>query len=105
MIGTSRTHERWETAPLSKRQRDSTAACGIVQFRSDRVAGAHPGIVLSDGARRFFLERYEERLAVRVRHPAWEQNLTYRQCMERQAEHLARCILERDDAYRPLMLR
>lgn len=78
---------------------------GLLEPADFLQAGAHPGIVLSDQARRFFLERYEERLAVRVRHPAWEQNLTYRQCIERQAEHLARCILERDEAYRPLMLR
>jgi CRISPR/Cas system-associated endonuclease Cas1 len=60
--------------------------------------------VLSDGARRFYLERYEERLGVRVRHPAWEQNLTYRQCVERQVEHLARCILGREATYRPLLI-
>ncbi len=59
---------------------------------------------LSDDARRFFIAQYEERLTVQVRHPAWQQQLTYRQCLQRQAEHLARCILGRDAAYTPLLI-
>jgi len=60
---------------------------------------------MSDDARRFFFAQYEERLTVRVRHPAWQQHLTYRQCLQRQVEHLARCILGRDAAYTPLLIR
>lgn len=62
-------------------------------------------VVLSDDARRYFIQWYEERLAVKVRHPAWDQDLTYRQCFDRQAEHLARCILDRDAAYEPLLIK
>lgn len=62
------------------------------------------GVVMSDDARRFFITSYEERLETRVRHPTWEQNLTYRQCIERQVEHMARCILGRDAAYQPLLI-
>lgn len=72
----------------------------------DGNTGSRPaGVILSDDARRYFLQWYEERLAVKVRHPAWNQDLTYRQCLDRQAEHLARCILGRDGAYEPLLIR
>ncbi|MBN1877874.1 MAG: CRISPR-associated endonuclease Cas1 [Anaerolineae bacterium] len=64
-----------------------------------------PGVLLSTDARRFFLEQYEERLTTRVRHPTWQQHLTYRQCLQRQVEHLARCILGRDEGYTPLLLK
>jgi CRISP-associated protein Cas1 len=63
------------------------------------------GCVMSDDARRFFFERYEERLLVRVRHPAWDQQLTLRQCIQRQVEHLARCFEGRDEGYTPLTIR
>ena len=70
-----------------------------------RGDGNPGGILMSDDARRFFIERFQERLDVRVRHPAWEQNLTYKQCIERQVEHMARCILGRDPVYQPLLIR
>lgn len=70
-----------------------------------RREDGQPGVVMTDDARRFFIARYEDRLGVKVRHPAWEQNLTYRQCIERQVEHMARCILGRDEAYSPLLIR
>ena len=63
------------------------------------------GILMTDDARRFFLARYEERLLVRVRHPSWNQHLTYRQCIERQVQHMARCIMGKDAAYTPLLIR
>ena len=63
------------------------------------------GMRMTDDARRFFIARYEERLGVHVRHPAADQNLTYRQCIQRQAEHVARCILGQDGAYSPLLIR
>lgn len=62
-------------------------------------------VVMSDDARRFFLARYQERLLVKVRHRRSEQNLTYDQCIERQAQHLARCFLGRDEVYTPLLIR
>ena len=63
-----------------------------------------PGIRMTDDMRRFFLQCYEEQLGVRLRHQALEQDLTYRQCIEQQAEHLARCILGRDGTYVPLQI-
>jgi CRISPR-associated protein Cas1 len=61
-------------------------------------------LLMTDDARRFYLERYEERLSVRVRHPMWDQQLTYRQCIQRQAEHMARCITGQDPLYQPLLI-
>jgi CRISPR-associated protein Cas1 len=69
--------------------------------REDR----RPGVVMTDDARRFLIARYEERLEVKVRHPAWNEHLTFRQCIERQVEHMARCILGRDGTYSPLLIR
>ena len=69
-----------------------------------QTAEGRPRAQMTDDARRFFFARYEERLAVKVRHPAWEQNLTYRQCIERQAQHMARCIQGREAAYQPLLI-
>ncbi len=71
-------------------------------FRQEE--GERPRALMTDDARRFFIQSYEERMGVRVRHPAWEQMLTYRQCIERQVEHLARCILGRDATYDPLLI-
>jgi len=70
-----------------------------------RHSDGRSGIILSADARRFFFKQYEERLATRVRHPAWQQQLTYRQCIQRQVEHLARCILGRDEGYMPLLIK
>ncbi len=70
----------------------------------ERRKDGRRGVLMTDDARRFFIARYEERLGVKVRHPAWEQHLTYRQCIERQVEHMARCILGRDEAYSPLLI-
>ena len=64
---------------------------GLLQpadFRAREEGG--PAVLLTDDARRFLIARYEERLAVKVRHPGWDQQLTYRQCIERQVEHMAR---------------
>jgi CRISPR-associated protein Cas1 len=62
-----------------------------------------PGVWLSGDARRFFIASYEERLAVKVQHPGWGRTFTYRQCLDLQVEHMARCIAGRDAAYQPLL--
>jgi CRISPR-associated protein Cas1 len=71
----------------------------------ERRRGRRKGVIMSDDARRFFFSRYQERMEVQVRHPALDQQLTYRQCIERQVEHVARCIQGRDEAYTPLLVR
>jgi CRISPR-associated protein Cas1 len=80
---------------------------GILQdkilYPSD-FAGSPPRVTMSDDARRFFLLRYQQLLGVRTLHTGSRQKLTYRQCIERQVEHMARCILGRDKAYRPMLL-
>lgn len=67
--------------------------------------GGKAGVVMSDDARRFFIAHYQERLEVKTRHPAQDQQLSYRQCIERQVEHMARCILGRDKTYSPLLIK
>lgn len=61
-----------------------------------------PGPRMSDDLRRLFLALYEEQLAFRTDYPALGQRLAYRDCLDRQTEHLARCILGRDAVYIPL---
>lgn len=62
-------------------------------------------VVMTDDARRFFIGRYQERLMVKVRHPTWQQELTYAQCIQRQVQHMERCLTGRDEAYTPLLIR
>ncbi|MEJ2211783.1 MAG: CRISPR-associated endonuclease Cas1 [Anaerolineae bacterium] len=64
-----------------------------------------PGSLMTDQMRAFFLARYEEQMAVRVGYPALGNQHSYRQLIERQAEHLARCFLGQDEAYVPLEIR
>jgi CRISPR-associated protein Cas1 len=78
---------------------------GALQPSDFQPAEEGPGAVMSDDARRLFLQCYEEQLGVRLRYQALEQNLTYRQIIDRQVEHLARCILGRDKTYVPLLIR
>lgn len=59
---------------------------------------------MTDDMRRFFLQCYDEQLEIKVRYQALGQDLTFRQCIERQAEHLARCILGREPTYIPLQI-
>ena len=61
-------------------------------------------VLLTDDARRLFIASYQAQLAAKVRHPGWRQSLTLRQCIVRQVEHLARCVLGREEEYRPLLL-
>jgi CRISP-associated protein Cas1 len=78
---------------------------GTLEPADFAAAEGRPGVIMSDDARRLFLQCYEEQLAIRVQHPALAQNLTYRQCIDRQAEHLARCILGREEQYLAMLIR
>jgi CRISPR-associated protein Cas1 len=64
-----------------------------------------PGTQMTDEMRRFYLQRYEEQMAVRIGYPAQGNRQSYRQLVQRQAEHLARCILGHDEEYVPLEIR
>jgi CRISPR-associated protein Cas1 len=78
---------------------------GAVEPADFAAAEGRPGVVMSDDARRLFLQCYEEQLSVRLRYHTLEQNLTYRQILDKQAEHLARCVLGRDEQYLPVLIR
>lgn len=78
---------------------------GVVEPADFGSAADRPGVVMTDDVRRVFLRCYQEQLAVRIRYQALDQNLTYAQVMDRQAEHLARCFLGRDETYVPLLIR
>ncbi len=47
---------------------------------------------LQDGARRKFLEKFEERMNTEIRHPVFKYQATYRRCIELQARLLAKSI-------------
>jgi CRISPR-associated protein Cas1 len=64
--------------------------------------GGQTGSQMTGDMRRFFLERYEEQLGVRAGYPPQGHRLTYRQMIEAQAQHLARCLLGHDERYVPL---
>ncbi len=48
---------------------------------------------LSDGARRVFLTKFEERLNSEITHPVFGTRVTYRRCIEMQARLLAKTLL------------
>jgi CRISPR-associated protein Cas1 len=77
---------------------------GAVEPGDFAAAEGRPGVVMTDDARRLFLRCYQEQLEVRIRYQAQEQNLSYRQILDRQAEHLARCFLGREERYTPLLI-
>ena len=70
----------------------------------DFVQRGGGGPRMTDDMRRLFLACYEEQMGIRVRYHPLGQRLTFRQCVEKQAEHLARCILGQDEAYGPLLI-
>ncbi len=60
---------------------------------------------LSEGAVTLFLERYEERINTQVYHPGVQQQTSYRRCFELQVRQVARIMLDKATAYRPLIAR
>ncbi len=69
-----------------------------------QVAG-QAGSRMTDDVRRLFLAEYDEQMGIKVRYHPLGQLLSYRQCLEKQAEHLARCIQGQQQAYGPLLIR
>lgn len=60
---------------------------------------------LRDGARRAFLEKFEERLNERVRHPVFGYQVSYRRCIELQARLLAKYAQGEIPRYVPFTVR
>lgn len=60
---------------------------------------------LTDGGRRTFLTKFEERLNTEVQHPVFQYKATYRRCLELQARLLAKALTGDIPAYRPFLVR
>ncbi len=61
---------------------------------ADFTPGTDPDrpVVMSDGARRCFIEAYERRLAETFTHPKLNQKLSIRQCLMAQARQVAEAV-------------
>lgn len=73
----------------------------------DFTAGDSPDrpIVLSDSAKRRFLQTFEDRVATNIQHPVTGETMTYRRVFELQTRLLARCIREHTSDYQPFRVR
>jgi CRISPR-associated protein Cas1 len=60
---------------------------------------------LKDGARRIFLEKYEERMNTEIVHPVFKYQATYRHCIELQARLIAKTLDGEIDSYIPFKVR
>lgn len=60
---------------------------------------------LKDGARRTFLEKYEERMNTEIAHPVFKYQATYRRCIELQARLIAKTLMGELAAYSPFKVR
>ncbi|GAB4494536.1 MAG: hypothetical protein OHK0010_29450 [Anaerolineales bacterium] len=60
---------------------------------------------LKDGARRTFLEKFEERLSTEIHHPVFKYQATYRRCIELQARLLAKALDGEIGSYIPFKVR
>jgi len=56
---------------------------------------------LKDGARRSFLEKFEERMNTEIEHPIFKYKATYRRCIELQARLLAKALDGEIGGYQP----
>lgn len=60
---------------------------------------------LSEGGRRTFLAKFEERLNAQIRHPTFGYKATYKKCLELQVRLLAKTLTGEIPAYPPLLVR
>lgn len=60
---------------------------------------------LKDGARRTFLEKFEERMSTEIHHPVFKYQATYRRCIELQARLLAKSLDGEIGSYIPFKVR
>jgi len=74
---------------------------------ADFTAGEEPSrpIILSDGARRRFIEEIEARMETRIEHPTTHEQMTYRRALEIQVRLLARCLRDGTTDYQPFRTR
>jgi len=60
---------------------------------------------LTDGGRRTFLTKFEERLNTEIQHPVFGYKATYRRCLELQVRLLAKSLTGEIDTYAPFVVR
>lgn len=60
---------------------------------------------MTDGARRKFLEKFEERMQTEIEHPTFHYKATYQRCIELQTRLLAKALAGEIPAYPPLLVR
>ena len=60
---------------------------------------------MTDGARRKFLEKFEERMQTEIEHPTFHYKATYQRCMELQTRLLAKQLTGEIPVYPPLVVR
>lgn len=60
---------------------------------------------LSDGGRRAFLQKFEERLNTEIKHPVFEYKASYRRCLELEVRLVAKWLTGEIPRYRPFMVR
>ncbi len=60
---------------------------------------------LTDGGRRTFLQKFEERLDTEIRHPVFEYRTTYRRNLELEARLVAKWLLGEIPQFEPFMVR
>lgn len=60
---------------------------------------------MTDGARRRFLEKFEERMQTEIEHPTFHYKATYQKCLELQTRLLAKVLTREIPLYPPLVVR
>lgn len=60
---------------------------------------------LTDGGRRTFLTKFEERMQTKIRHPMFEYRATYKKCLELQVRLLAKYLTGEIPEYIPFQVR
>lgn len=75
------------------------------ELREDHFVRRGGAVALTAPGRKRVIRAYERRMAVRLRHPLFGYEVTYRRALELQARQLAAVLDEQLDVYRPLITR
>lgn len=86
---------------------DSTVIMAVNngELRERDVVRRGGAVALTDAGRKKLVRAYERRVGVRLKHPLFGYEVTYRRAMELQARQLAAVVEGQLDVYRPLVTR
>lgn len=86
---------------------DSTVIMAVNngEIRERHIVRRGGAVALTDAGRKKLVRAYERRVNVRLRHPLFGYEVTYRRAMELQARQLAAMVEGQLDEYRPLTTR